>query len=54
VDIYTPDFLTIARGFGCRAQRAESLHHLRWLLQQSDQESGPTLIEIDEEEALAW
>ena len=54
VDIYTPDFLTIARGFGCRAERAESLKHLRGLLQQSDQEAGPTLIEIDEEAALAW
>jgi acetolactate synthase-1/2/3 large subunit len=54
VDIYTPDFLTIARGFGCRAERAESLKQLRWLLQQADQEPGPTLIEVDEEEALAW
>jgi acetolactate synthase-1/2/3 large subunit len=54
VDIYTPDFLTIARGFGCRAERAESLDHLRGLLRQSAQEAGPTLIEIDEEEALAW
>jgi acetolactate synthase I/II/III large subunit len=54
VDIYTPDFLAIARGFGCRAERAESLKHLRGLLQQSDQGAGPTLIEIDEEAALAW
>jgi len=54
VDIYTPDFPTIARGFGCRAERAESLEHLGWLLRQSHQEPGPTLIEIDEEEALAW
>jgi acetolactate synthase-1/2/3 large subunit len=54
VDIYTPDFLTIARGFGCRAERAESLKHLHGLLEQADQETGPTLIEIDEEEALAW
>jgi acetolactate synthase-1/2/3 large subunit len=54
VDIYTPDFLTIARGFGCRAERAESLKQLQGLLQQSSQETGPTLIEIDEEEAFAW
>ena len=52
VDIYTPDFLTIARGFGCRAERAESLEQLRHLLHQSQQEVGPTLIEIDEEAAL--
>jgi acetolactate synthase-1/2/3 large subunit len=49
VDIYTPDFLAIARGFGCRAERTESLKQLGWLLQQSRQEAGPTLIEIDEE-----
>jgi acetolactate synthase-1/2/3 large subunit len=54
VDIHTPDFLAIARGFGCRAERAESLKQLRVLLEQSQQEAGPTLIEIDEEEALAW
>ncbi len=54
VDIYTPDFLTIARGFGCRADRVESLEHLRWLLHQARQAAGPTLIEIDEEVALAW
>jgi acetolactate synthase I/II/III large subunit len=54
VDIYTPDFLTIARGFGCRAERAESLEQLQRLLHQSRQEAGPTLIEIDEEAALAW
>jgi acetolactate synthase I/II/III large subunit len=54
VDIYTPDFLTIARGFGCRTERAEGLKQLRWLLEQSQQEAGPTLIEIDEEAALGW
>lgn len=54
VDIYTPDFLTIARGFGCRAERAETLEQLRQLLRQARQAAGPTLIEIDEEAALAW
>jgi acetolactate synthase-1/2/3 large subunit len=54
VDIYTPDFPVIARGFGCRAERAESLKQLRGLLRLADQEPGPTLIEIDEEEARAW
>jgi acetolactate synthase I/II/III large subunit len=54
VDIYTPDFLTIARGFGCRAERAETLEQLRLLLRQARQAAGPTLIEIDEEAALAW
>lgn len=54
VDIYTPDFLTIARGFGCRAERAETLEQLRQLLREARQAAGPTLIEIDEEAALAW
>jgi len=54
VDIYTPDFLTIARGFGCRAVRAESLSHLQEQLQQANRASGPTLIEIDEAAALRW
>ena len=40
VDIYTPDFLTIARGFGCRADRVESLKHLRWLLHQARSGGG--------------
>ncbi|HZF35512.1 MAG TPA: thiamine pyrophosphate-dependent enzyme, partial [Candidatus Angelobacter sp.] len=54
VDIYTPDFLTIARGFGCRAARAESLSHLQEQLQQAHRSAGPTLIEIDEAAALRW
>lgn len=54
VDIYTPDFLAIARGFGCRAVRAESLAHLRDQLQQAHGANGPTLIEVDETEALKW
>ena len=54
VDIYTPDFQTIARGFGCRAQRAESLEDLRQHLRQARQAAGPTLIEVQEEAALAW
>jgi acetolactate synthase-1/2/3 large subunit len=54
VDIYTPDFLAIARGFGCRAIRAESLPHLLDQLLQAQRASGPTLIEIDEPSALRW
>jgi acetolactate synthase-1/2/3 large subunit len=29
VDIYTPDFQTIAKGFGCNALKAESIAHLK-------------------------
>jgi acetolactate synthase-1/2/3 large subunit len=54
VDIYTPDFLAIARGFGCRAVRAESLPHLQEQLRQANRASGPTLIEIEEAAALRW
>ena len=54
VDIYTPDFLAIARGFGCRAERAGSLAQLQAQLRQAQATPGPTLIEIDEAAALAW
>lgn len=46
VDIYTPDFLTIARGFGWRAERARSVDHLRELLTTGATSGGPTLIEV--------
>ncbi len=54
VDIYTPDFIAIARGFGCRALRAESLAHLKDQLRAAQSVDGPTLIEIDEPQALGW
>ena len=54
VDIYTPDFLAIARGFGCRAVKAESLAHLQEQLRLAHRAKGPTLIEIDEAAALTW
>src|SRR5215813_12571138 len=45
VDIYTPDFLTIARGFGCHAVRAEGLPHLQEQLRLAHRANGPTVIE---------
>lgn len=54
VDLFTPDFLAIARGFGCRAVRAESLVHLQAQLKEAQGIRGPTLIEIDEAAALRW
>jgi acetolactate synthase-1/2/3 large subunit len=54
VDIYTPDFLAIARGFGCRAAHAVSLAELQAQLREAQQASGPTVIEIDEATAQAW
>jgi acetolactate synthase-1/2/3 large subunit len=50
-NLYTPDFLTIAKGYGCSAHRANSLAHLRALLQQAGQQTTPMLIEIQEGEA---
>jgi acetolactate synthase I/II/III large subunit len=49
VDIYTPDFLAVAIGFGCRAERAGSFEHLRRLLQAAAGSDRPTLIEILED-----
>jgi len=49
VDIYTPDFLAIARGFRCRAERASGFAHLRQLLQSAAGADRPTVIELLEE-----
>jgi acetolactate synthase-1/2/3 large subunit len=45
VDIYTPDFLAIARGFGCAAERARDHTHLAELLRSAPAEQ-PLLIEL--------
>lgn len=47
VDIYTPDFITIARGFGCQAERARDHAHLQALLRNAPTDR-PLLIEIAE------
>ena len=49
VDIYTPDFLAVAKGFGCHAQRASSFEHLRRLLQTAARAERPTIIELLED-----
>lgn len=51
-DIHTPDFLAIARGYGCRALRASSLQELEEALIGSKSFEGPTLIEVREEDFL--
>ncbi len=48
VDIYTPDFLQLARGFGCTAHRAGHMEQLVDLLPQATASDVPVLIEIDE------
>ena len=47
VDIYTPDFISIARGFGCLAERARDYAHLQTLLRDAPADR-PLLIEIAE------
>ena len=54
VDIYTPDLLAIARGFGCEAVRAQSISQLQDELRNSQTRAGPTVIEIDETDARRW
>ena len=48
VDIHTPDFIGLARAFGCRAASAGDIDELRAQLAASAAETRPTLIEIDE------
>lgn len=48
VDIYTPDFQTLAKGFGCHSYVADSFESLHQLLQDSVNTDKPTLIEINE------
>ena len=45
VDIYTPDFIAIARGFGCVAERALDMGHLARLLEGAPNDR-PLIIEI--------
>ena len=54
VDIYTPDFQTIARGFGCHAVKVESAAHLGEELRKAHAAKRPTVIEIDDAAAQVW
>ncbi|WP_286786871.1 MULTISPECIES: 5-guanidino-2-oxopentanoate decarboxylase [unclassified Pseudomonas] len=47
VDIYTPDFITLAQGFGCAAAKASDHQHLEQLLLDAPPDR-PFLIEITE------
>ena len=52
VDIYTPDLVAIARGYGCAAERAADPTHLRELLLATKGRDVPTLIEVREGECF--
>lgn len=46
VDIFTPDFMAIAKGFGWAATRPTSFEELTLDLQKAGNREGPTLIEL--------
>ncbi|MGE8413364.1 MAG: 5-guanidino-2-oxopentanoate decarboxylase [Pseudomonas sp.] len=48
VDIYPPDFVTVAQGLGCAAERIDSVAQLRAALRLAVDRQGPSLIEIDQ------
>lgn len=48
VDIYTPDFVAVAKGLGCAAERIQGSASLRMALRAAADREGPTLIEIDQ------
>ncbi|MNZ56175.1 putative 2-ketoarginine decarboxylase AruI [compost metagenome] len=48
VDIYTPDFIGVAKALGCAAQAVGDVEQLREALRQACDRKGPSLIEIDQ------
>ena len=52
VDIYTPDLLAVAKGFGCGAERATSFGQLREMLQRAARADRPTVISCEDASVL--
>ncbi|PWE47790.1 5-guanidino-2-oxopentanoate decarboxylase [Pseudomonas prosekii] len=48
VDIYTPDFIGVAKALGCAAEAVSGVETLRHALRAATDRQGPTLIEIDQ------
>jgi acetolactate synthase-1/2/3 large subunit len=48
VDIYTPDFIGVAKALGCAAQAVAGIDELKAALHAAHERQGPTLIEIDQ------
>jgi len=48
VDIYTPDFSTLAPALGCHYARVENLEQLQDALRAAHTAQGPTLIEVNQ------
>lgn len=51
-DIYTPDFIKIAQGYGCQALRVETIDQLTQALSAAQKNACPTLIELREDDFL--
>lgn len=48
VDLYTPDFSVLAKGFGCPGERARDMPHFRTLVESALAHKGPSIIEVME------
>jgi acetolactate synthase-1/2/3 large subunit len=48
VDIYTPDFIGIAKAMGCAAEAVGSVEQFKAALSAANDRPGPTVIEIDQ------
>ncbi|MHC8307067.1 5-guanidino-2-oxopentanoate decarboxylase [Pseudomonas sp. PB3P13] len=48
VDIYTPDFINVAKALGCMAEAVDGVDQLRHALRAASDRQGPTLIEVDQ------
>jgi acetolactate synthase-1/2/3 large subunit len=48
VDIYTPDFIGVAKALGCAAEAISSVEQLKSALTAANERPGPTVIEIDQ------
>jgi len=53
VDIFTPDFQTIGKGFGCEAVRLKKPADLPGLLHEATKRKTATIIEIEENDYVA-
>ena len=54
VDIYTPDFVAIAKGFGCEATRVATRAEFIEALKAAVSAAKPSVIDIPEALALEW
>ena len=54
VDIYTPDFQALARGFGCLTKVADGFAGLSDSLREAVTADRPTVIEIVESDFRSW